>query len=393
LRTVQRIAAIIREEMDAAGAQEVLMPAVQPAELWLESGRWQKYGPELLRLKDRKGNDFCLGPTHEEVIVDIVRTDVRSYRQLPVNLYQIQSKFRDELRPRAGLMRGREFMMKDAYSFDADAEGAKRSYEGMYAAYERIFTRCGLDFRAVEADTGNIGGSMSHEFQVLAETGEDAIVSCDHCPYTANVELAAIGGQPAPHPTSASAPAPASVHTPNSRTVDEVSALLGTTPAGLIKTLIVDVDGTPWAALVRGDRELNLIKLRKALGATDVALATDDVVRGATGAPTGYAGPVGLDPAKVRIIADPEVLAMSTAVTGANAADQHLTGVVPGTHFVATETADIRMAVGGDRARAARATCAPTAASRSATSSTWARATPRPWAAPSSTRRAPPTRW
>jgi prolyl-tRNA synthetase len=349
LRTVQRIAAIIREEMDAAGAQEVLMPAVQPAELWLESGRWQKYGPELLRLKDRKGNDFCLGPTHEEVIVDIVRTDVRSYRQLPVNLYQIQSKFRDELRPRAGLMRGREFMMKDAYSFDADAEGAKRSYEGMYAAYERIFTRCGLDFRAVEADTGNIGGSMSHEFQVLAETGEDAIVSCDHCPYTANVELAAIGGQPAPHPTSASAPAAASVHTPNSRTVDEVSALLGTTPAGLIKTLIVDVDGTPWAALVRGDRELNLIKLRKALGATDVALATDDVVRGATGAPTGYAGPVGLDPAKVRTIADPEVLAMSTAVTGANAADQHLTGVVPGTHFVATETADIRMAVGGDR--------------------------------------------
>jgi prolyl-tRNA synthetase len=348
LRTVQRIAAIIREEMDAAGAQEVLMPAVQPAELWLESGRWQKYGPELLRLKDRKGNDFCLGPTHEEVIVDIVRTDVRSYRQLPVNLYQIQSKFRDELRPRAGLMRGREFMMKDAYSFDADAEGAKRSYEGMYAAYERIFTRCGLDFRAVEADTGNIGGSMSHEFQVLAETGEDAIVSCDHCPYTANVELAAIGGQPAPHPTSASAPAAASVHTPNSRTVDEVSALLGTTPAGLIKTLIVDVDGTPWAALVRGDRELNLIKLRKALGATDVALATDDVVRGATGAPTGYAGPVGLDPAKVRTIADPEVLAMSTAVTGANAADQHLTGVVPGTHFVATETADIRMAVGGD---------------------------------------------
>lgn len=349
LRTVQRIAGIIREEMDAAGAQELLMPAVQPAELWQESGRWQKYGPELLRLKDRKGNDFCLGPTHEEVIVDIVRTDVRSYRQLPINLYQIQSKFRDELRPRAGLMRGREFMMKDAYSFDADAEGAKKSYEAMYAAYERIFTRCGLDFRAVEADTGNIGGSLSHEFQVLADSGEDAIVSCDTCQYTANVELAAIGGLPqAPAPPS-TATAPVAVETPSRRTIDEVSAFLKVTPTALIKTLVLDVDGATWLALVRGDRELNLIKVRKALGATEVTMAADEAVRAATGAPTGFAGPTGPHVAAFAILADPEVMAMAEAVTGGNAADLHLTGVVPGAHFEATQIADIRMADDGDR--------------------------------------------
>ncbi len=348
LRTVQRISSIIREEMDAAGAQEVLMPAVQPAELWQESGRWQKYGPELLRLKDRKGNDFCLGPTHEEVIVDIVRTDVRSYRQLPVNLYQIQSKFRDELRPRAGLMRGREFMMKDAYSFDADAEGATKSYEAMYAAYERIFTRCGLEFRAVEADTGNIGGSLSHEFQVLAETGEDAIVSCDTCQYTANVELAAIGGLPHARVPPAAPSAPAAVATPGQRTIDEVAAFLKVAPAALIKTLVLDVDGATWLALVRGDRELNLIKVRKALGATEVTLATDEVVRSATGAPAGFAGPTGPQVAALPTLADPEVMAMAEAVTGGNALDVHLTGVVPGAHFQATQTADIRMAVDGD---------------------------------------------
>jgi prolyl-tRNA synthetase len=349
LRTVQRISSIIREEMDGAGAQELLMPAVQPAELWQESGRWQKYGPELLRLKDRKGNDFCLGPTHEEVIVDIVRTDVRSYRQLPVNLYQIQSKFRDELRPRAGLMRGREFMMKDAYSFDADAEGAKKSYEAMYAAYERIFTRCGLDFRAVEADTGNIGGSLSHEFQVLAETGEDAIVSCDSCQYTANVELAAIGGLPDALVGPTESPDPTAVETPGRRTIEEVSAFLKVQPDALIKTLVLDVDGTTWLALVRGDRELNLIKVRKALGATEVTLAADDVVRAATGAPTGFAGPTGPHVATLSVLADPEVMAMAQAVTGGNAADLHLSGVVPGVHFRATQIADIRMAEDGDR--------------------------------------------
>ncbi|MCB9787385.1 MAG: proline--tRNA ligase [Deltaproteobacteria bacterium] len=346
LRTVSRIARIVREEMDGAGAQEVLMPAVQPAELWQESGRWQKYGPELLRLKDRKGNDFCLGPTHEEVIVDIVRSDIRSYRQLPVNLYQIQAKFRDELRPRAGLMRGREFMMKDAYSFDVDEAGATRSYEAMYAAYERIFTRCGLDFRAVEADTGNIGGSLSHEFQVLAETGEDAIVSCDSCQYTANVELAAIGGLPGPWQATGATPAPEPVSTPGKRTIDEVCAFLSVRPDALVKTLVLEVDGSPWLALVRGDRELNLIKARKALGATELALAGDELVRSVTGAPTGFAGPVGLE---VPVLADPEVMAMPAAVTGGNAADLHLRGVVPGVHFAATRSVDIRMAEDGDR--------------------------------------------
>ncbi|MEZ4267752.1 MAG: proline--tRNA ligase, partial [Myxococcota bacterium] len=227
--------------------------------------------------------------------------------------------------------------------------GAKASYDAMYAAYERIFTRCGLDFRAVEADTGNIGGSLSHEFQVLAETGEDAIVSCDSCKYTANVELAAIGGLPEAFAAPATVAAPESVETPGRRTIDEVTAFLEVAPDALIKTLVLDVDGATWLALVRGDRELNLIKVRKALGATEVTLATDEAVRQATGAPTGFAGPTGPQAAALPILADPEVLAMAEAVTGGNAADLHLRGVVPGVHFEARQTADIRMAVEGDR--------------------------------------------
>jgi len=236
VRVIQKVAQIVREEMNRAGAQEVLMPASIPAELWQESGRWVKYGPELLRFKDRKGADFCFGPTHEEVVVDMVRREVKSYRELPLNLYQIQVKFRDEMRPRAGLMRGREFLMKDAYSFDTSAERALESYQAMYDAYGRIFRRCGLDFRPVEADTGAIGGSRSHEFQVLAETGEDSIVACDHCDYAANVEQAALA-EPA-EPGIVGGGERATVATPGARTIEEVSTFLKVPAARLIKTLI-----------------------------------------------------------------------------------------------------------------------------------------------------------
>src|SRR4051812_36526391 len=235
-RVVRKIMQIIREEMNRSGAQEVFLPAVIPAELWQESGRWDQYGAQLLRFKDRKGADFVIGPTHEEVIVDLVRGDVRSYRQLPLNLYQIQTKFRDELRPRAGLMRGREFIMKDAYSFHVSDEDAKREYQVMYDTYSRIFARCGLAFRAVEADTGNIGGSLSHEFQVLAETGEDALVACDTCGYAANVEQANVRATAAAAATAPSEPA-AKIATPGKRTIEEVSAFLNIAPTALVKTL------------------------------------------------------------------------------------------------------------------------------------------------------------
>ncbi|GMV39272.1 MAG: proline--tRNA ligase [Myxococcales bacterium] len=346
VRVLSKIEAIVREEMNRAGAMEVLMPTVQPAELWQESGRWAKYGPELLRFKDRKGSEFCLGPTHEEVVVDLVRRDVRSYRQLPINLYQIQGKFRDELRPRGGLMRGREFIMKDAYSFDATLEAARRSYDRMHEAYTRIFTRCGLDFRVVEADTGNIGGSASHEFQVLAETGEDSIVSCSTCPYTANVEKAEL--KPAPLAGAGEdARAPRLVATPRMRTVEEVTAFLGVPPERLIKTLLFIADGSVVAALVRGDHELNEIKLKAALGASDLGLADEDTVRRVTGAPVGFAGPVGL-PGDVRIVADHSLLGQINAVVGANQADTHLVDVTPGRDFQVAQAIDLRTAVGGE---------------------------------------------
>lgn len=347
-RTVRRITRIIREELDRAGAIEIAMPFVQPAELWQESGRWQKYGPELQRLTDRKGNEYCLGPTHEEIVVDLVRRDVRSYRQLPLNLYQIQPKFRDEVRPRGGLMRGREFLMGDAYSFDVDEAAALESYKSMYDAYHRIFDRCGFDFRAVEADTGNIGGSTSHEFQVLAATGEDAIVSCDACSYTANVEKAAIGVRPAAPTERAQAQADLAlekVATPDKRTVAEVAEFLGTTPAALLKTLIVAVDGQPMAAVVRGDHELNLMKVRDALGAEEAELADDATVEEVTGAPVGFAGPVGL---QIPVLVDRAVEHMVGAVCGANAADTHYRGVAVGRDFEVARVEDLRMAQGGD---------------------------------------------
>ncbi len=344
-RVLHKINRIVREEMDRAGAQEVLLPAVQPAEIWQESGRWAKYGPELLRMKDRKGGDFCLGPTHEEVIVDLVRRDVRSWRALPLNLYQIQTKFRDEIRPRAGLMRGREFIMKDAYSFDTDEDAANASYDAMFAAYQRIFARCGLDFRPVEADTGAIGGSRSHEFQVLADSGEDAIVSCLECHYAANVEQAELDA-PAGD-AGAAGPPLETVPTPDKRTIAEVSGFLEVAADRFVKTLIVDADGTLHAVLVRGDHELNEIKLAKLLDADTVHLAEDAQVVAATGAPVGFAGPVGLTGVE-SIIADHAVRGLRDAVVGANAADAHHVHVDEGRDFTVDRFADLRLAVDGD---------------------------------------------
>ncbi len=344
-RVLRKVEEIIREEMNRAGAQEILMPAAVPAELWHESGRWQKYGPELLRFKDRKGADFCIGPTHEEVVVDLVRRDVKSYRQLPQNLYQIQSKFRDELRPRAGLMRGREFIMKDAYSFDVDEAAAKRTYQTMFDAYTRIFRRCGLEFRAVEADTGNIGGTLSHEFQVLAQSGEDKIVSCNRCDYTANVEQAEVARAAAP-PTGAAGER-AEVATPGKKTIDEVAAFLGVAPSTCVKTLVYLADGKPVVALVRGDHTLNEIKLKKAVGATEVVLASDTAVKEATGAPVGSLGPVGL--AGLRVVADLDLVGGAGLVCGANRDDTHLVGVDLARDAAGLVFADLRMATVGDR--------------------------------------------
>src|SRR3954468_2200087 len=242
-KVVQKVSRIIREEMNRAGASEVFMPAIIPAELWQESGRWEQYGAQLLRLKDRKGGDFVVGPTHEEVVCALVRGDGRSWRQLPLNLYQIQTKFRDELRPRAGLMRGREFIMKDAYSFHVSEEDAKPEYQVMYDTYGRIFSRCALAFRAVAADTGNIGGSLSHEFQVLAETGEDALVACENCGYAANVEQASVRALPPVARAAATSEAATKIPTPGKRTIEEVSAFLGVAPDALVKTLIFLADG------------------------------------------------------------------------------------------------------------------------------------------------------
>ncbi len=344
LRSLRKVERIIREEMDRAGALEILMPMVVPAELWQESGRWQHYGKELLRLKDRKEADFCLGPTHEEVVTDIVRREIRSYRQLPLNLYQIQTKFRDEIRPRFGLMRGREFLMKDAYSFDLDAGGVDRAYEKMYQAYCRIFERCGLNFRAVEADTGSIGGTSSHEFMVLADSGEDAIVSCNRCQYAANVEKAEI--RPPSGSAAASGAPLKKVLTPARRTIEEVALFLETTPDRLVKTLLLQTDaGEVVAVLLRGDRELNEIKLCRLLGCNGVELVPEETVLKVTGAPSGFAGPVGLD---LRILADHEVGRMADFIAGANEKDTHFTGVNTGRDFSVAQFADLREAVAGD---------------------------------------------
>ena len=342
LRAIKKVENIIREEMNRSGAIEVLMPAVQPAELWQESGRWKYYGRELLRFKDRHNRDACLGPTHEEVITDLVRKEVHSYRQMPINLYQIQTKFRDEIRPRFGVMRCREFIMKDAYSFDAQEEGADKSYDIMYETYDNIFRRCGLQFRAVEADTGSIGGSFSHEFMVLANTGEDQIVSCLKCDYAANLEKAEVnreGLEPSASDKEEMKPVE-EVETPGIRTVEEVTSFLSISPSQLIKTLIFKSDGGVVAALVRGDHELNEIKLRNLLGAEQVEMAEPELVAEVSGAPLGFAGPMGL---KVQVVADHAIEGMQNAVTGGNRQDLHLRNVNRERDFHVDLFGDLRM--------------------------------------------------
>ena len=345
-RSIEKLARIVREEMNAAGSVELMMPCVQPAELWQESGRWQRYGKELLRIKDRHDRDFCFGPTHEEVVTDAVRRRITSYRQLPANLYQIQTKFRDEIRPRFGLMRGREFVMKDAYSFHVSPESLDETYRAMEKAYRRIFDRCKLSYTAVEADTGNIGGSESHEFMVLADTGEDAVVACE-CGYGANVEKAASGAIAASPAWPGTPPArPEPVHTPGAASVEDVAAFLRLAPAHFIKTMIVETDKEFAVALVRGDDEVNEVKLKNALDATHLQLAAESKVEQVTGGAMGYSGPVGL--AGLRVVADPEVMRMEVAATGANRADHHLLGVVPSRDFNPDLVVDIRVARQGD---------------------------------------------
>ena len=317
LRTLNKAANIVREEMDRAGAQEILMPTVQPADLWRESGRWEHYGKELLRFKDRHERDYCLGPTHEEVVTDLIRGEVRSYRQLPMNLYQIQTKFRDEIRPRFGLMRGREFLMKDAYSFDRDDAGADISYKKMFEAYKKIFSRMALQFRPVEADSGSIGGNFSHEFMVLAETGEDTIAYCTGCDWSANIERAAV--LPPAKACEETCAAIEEVTTPDQHTIEEVCGFLKVPAQKLIKTLLYVVDGKPVAALVRGDRELNEIKLKNYFKADEVVLASPEQVTQWTNAPVGFAGPVGFTAGP--IVADHELMADTDWIAGANKAD------------------------------------------------------------------------
>ena len=347
LKVIRKIEAIVREEMDRAGAQELLLPIACPAELWQESGRWLVYGKELIRFKDRHERDFCLGPTHEEVITDLVRRIVRSYRELPLNLYQIQTKFRDEVRPRFGLMRGREFIMKDAYSFHVDVEDCRREYENMFQTYKRIFSRCGLQFRAVEADTGAIGGSQSHEFQVLAESGEDAIVSCNKCEYAANVQKAEIKARrPAGRDLNETPPKLEKVSTPGKKSVAEVAEFLKLPAEKFIKTLVYRTDKNELvAALVRGDHEINELKLQAVLGCREVVLAGEAEVEAATQVSPGFLGPIGLT---LRTVADLSIQGMRGAVTGANEPNAHYIEVDQERDFSPSAFADLRLAVAGD---------------------------------------------
>ncbi len=345
LRVLRKVEKIVREEMDRAGAQELLMPAIQPAELWQESGRWEQYGPELLRLTDRHNREFCFGPTHEEVITDLVRREIQSYKQLPANFYQIQTKFRDEVRPRFGVMRAREFLMKDAYSFHLDSDSLQETYDLMYRTYCRIFRRLGLDFRAVMADTGSIGGRASHEFHVLASSGEDAIAFSDSSDYAANVELA----EAVPPQTPRSAPGQPMqiVDTPGQCTIEEVSRHLGVDPSRIVKTLLVKGEESDLVALVvRGDHELNEIKAEKLPQVkTPLTFADEAEIRAVTGAGPGSIGPVGLT---IPVIADHSAAQLSDFVCGANRDGKHLTGVNWGRDLPEPQTADLRNVVEGD---------------------------------------------
>ncbi|MEM9557554.1 MAG: proline--tRNA ligase [Acidobacteriota bacterium] len=344
LRAMRKLEAIVRRELDVAGAIELTMPTIQPAELWQESTRWKAYGKELLRVEDRHGRSFCYAPTAEEVITDIVRHDVRSYKQLPFNLYQIQTKFRDEIRPRFGLMRGREFVMKDAYSFHADAASLDDTYEATREAYCRIFEACGLDYTMVEADTGNIGGSDSHEFMVLAQTGESEIVSCPSCGYAANTEKATTAELPRPVGTEGPLE---KVSTPDQKTIADVAAFLEREPAEFVKFLFYTSETEEVVAVaIRGDREVNMIKLANALDVQHPQLASDEQVQELTGAPVGFVGPVGLE--GVRLLVDPSAAALGSFVCGANEVDAHYVNAQWGRDATEGEVVDVLLADAGD---------------------------------------------
>ncbi len=344
LKVLRKVERVVREEMDNAGALELLMPAVQPAELWQESGRWDKYGSLLLRMRDRHERDFCFGPTHEEVITDIARRELRSYKQLPINFYQIQTKFRDEIRPRFGVMRAREFIMKDAYSFDTDQDSLERSYQRMHAAYTAVFERLGLTFRVVDADSGEIGGSRSQEFHVIADSGEDAIAYSDEDNFASNIETAATVP-----PTATRPPAQAelrTVETPDTTTIEALCRLLGIKPEQTLKTLIVEGNESPVALVLRGDHELNAIKAAKLPDVrSPLTMAEGKTVFDVTGAKTGYAGPIDIG---IPVYFDHATRSMSDFVCGANRNDAHHTGVNFGRDIPEPETFDLRNVVQGD---------------------------------------------
>jgi len=341
IRTLHKIQAIVREEMNNAGAQELLMPAMQPAELWHQTGRWDVYGPELVRLRDRHDRSFALGPTHEEVITSLVRDEINSYKKLPVNLYQIQTKFRDEVRPRFGLIRCREFIMKDAYSFDTTPEGLDRNFQAMYNAYTNIFTRVGLNFRAVEADAGAIGGKGTYEFMALCDIGEDTIAYSEKGDFAANLEKAEVLYQPAPKPAT-EALAREKIHTPGVKTIGQLTKALQIEARQIVKSLLYRVDDKLVMALVRGDHELNEVKLKNLCDATFVGLATEADILSVTGAPAGFVGPVGIAGGKVEIIADNSVQDVFDGVVGANEVDYHLQHVVAGRDYAVSRYADLR---------------------------------------------------
>ncbi|MED9991449.1 MAG: proline--tRNA ligase [Phascolarctobacterium faecium] len=343
-RVLKKIERIVREEMDAKGSQELLMPIVQPAEIWQESGRWDVYGAEMFRLQDRHNRCFCLGPTHEEMVTTLIRGDVRSYRQLPLSVYQIQNKYRDERRPRFGLMRGREFIMKDAYSFDRDEAGLDRSYQDMYDAYTNIFTRCGLNFRPVEADSGAIGGSGSHEFMVIADSGEAEIVFCTSCDYAANVEKAEL------FPLEAEEEAMLTkeeVVTPDCKTIADVCAYLKLPVDHSVKAVAYNSEKGLILCFVRGDHEVNEIKVINTCGVIDLEMATEEQLA-AAGTVGGYMGPVGIDNKKVIVVVDATVMKMHNVCCGANKEGFHFINVNPGRDFTPTYVADIRLIQEGD---------------------------------------------
>ncbi len=342
----KKVEQIVREEMNRAGAIEMFMPEVQPAEVWIESGRWTYYGKELLRFKDRHDNDYCLAPTNEEVITDICRKEIRSYRDMPINLYHIQQKFRDEIRPRFGVMRGRQFCMKDAYSFDVDEEASAESYKLMYDAYVRIFSRMGLEFKAVEADSGAIGGSFSHEFMVLAETGEDAVVSCTKCDFGANIERAEVAPGEFTPPDKEPGPME-KFATPGVHTIEDLADFEGCKPSDLVKIVVFITDKGPVAAFARGDHEVNQVKVMRAVGAEMIELASPEDMETYCHAPAGSCGPVGIDPG-VRLLADNALRGVNSWVTGANEDGYHLRRACPGRDFPVPEYTDLRLIQEGD---------------------------------------------